>query len=328
MNLRLALYDLARAHHLPPPRMRALFALVELDAPPQHLPQRFWRIVALLAAGLGGFGIVMWIAANWDDLGRAGKFALLQGWVLLTALAAWRSAALRAPMGLLCLMGTGALFAFYGQTYQTGADAWQLFALWALLTLPLCLGVRSDVLWFPWVMVASSAIGLWAHAHAGYRWAADSRDLPVHLASWALGALLVLALSPWTQRWVGTAHWARRLALLVMATSVTLAALGGLFLGTGGMPHYVLALALLGAASGLLMQRRWFDIVGLSIVMLCVDTLLVAGLARLLFESSGDAIGRLLLIGLVAAGILAASVAWVMRRQTAVLAAAPRGEGA
>lgn len=329
MNLRLALYELARAHRLPQPRMHALFALAELDAPPHDLPRRFWRTVALLAAGLGGFGLVMWVAANWGALGRAGQFALLQGWVLLTALAAWRSAALRTPMGLLCLLGTGALFAYYGQTYQTGADAWQLFALWAVLTLPLCLGVRSDVLWFPWVVVTCSAISLWAYAHTGHRWHADNRDLPMHLASWALGALLVLALSPWAQRWTGTTLWSRRLALLAMAVSVTLAALAGLFLRSEVALHYVLGLALMAGAGGLLMQPRWFDIVGLSAAVLCVDTLLVAGLARILFENGGgDAMGRLLVTGLSAAGLLAVSVAWVMRRQSAVLASAQAAQAA
>ena len=316
MNIRLALYELARVHRLSPPRMHALFALAELDAPPSQLPERFWRVVALLAAGLGGFGLVMWVAANWGALGRAGQFALLQGWVLLTALAAWRVAALRTPMGLLCLLGTGALFAYYGQTYQTGADAWQLFALWAALTLPLCLGVRSDVLWFPWVMVTCSAISLWAYAHTGHRWQADNSDLPIHLAGWGLGALLVVALSPWTQRWVGSTHWSHRLALLAMAVSVTLAALAGLFLRTEVAPHYVLGLLLMAGAVGMLMQRRWFDIVGLSAAVLCVDTLLVAGLARFLFESGGsETVGRLLIVGFVAAGLLAVSVAWIMRRQ-------------
>src|ERR1700752_2063305 len=35
------------------------------------------RITALVAAALGGFGLILWIAANWDSLGRYGRFALL-----------------------------------------------------------------------------------------------------------------------------------------------------------------------------------------------------------------------------------------------------------
>ena len=49
--------------------------------------------------------------------------------------------------------------------------------------------------------------------------------------------------------------------------------------------------------------------------MQCLDTLLVAGLTRALFEngSGGELIGSLLLLGLVAAGLLAASVQLVLR---------------
>lgn len=329
MNPRLALYELARTHRLSTPQARVLFALAEFDAQPARLPQRFWWAVALLAAGLGGFGLVMWVAANWGALSRTGQFALLQGWVLLTALAAWRSAAVRTPMGLLCLLGTGALFAYYGQTYQTGADAWQLFALWAVLTLPLCLGVRSDVLWFAWVMVACSAISLWVYTHTSHRWQADSASLPIQLTGWGLGALLVAALSPWARRWTGATQGARRLALLAMAFSVMLAALAGLFFHDEVSAHYVLGLALMSGAVVMLTQRRWFDIADLSVAVLCVDTLLVAGLARFLFEDGrGETMGGMLLIALVAAGILAVSVTGVMRRQNSVRAASPQDDGA
>ena len=325
MNLRLALYQLAHTHRLSPPQLRSLFALAELDAPPERLVERFWRTVALLAAGLGGFGIVMWVAANWASMGRIGQFALLQSWIVVTSVAAWRSTALRVPMGLLCLLGIGALFAYFGQTYQTGADAWQLFALWAALTLPLCLGVRSEVLWFAWVMVACSAISLWTYTHTDHRWRADGSDLPIHLIGWALGALIVAVLSPWAQRWTGAAEGARRLALLAMAVSVTLAALAALF-NSSIAPHYVFGLALLACAAVVLMQARWFDIFGLSAVVLCLDVLLVGGWVRLMFEGSGgDMIGRLLLTGLVAAGLLAGSVALIMRRQKASRAAVAMG---
>ena len=39
--------------------------------------------MAVLAAALGGLGIIFWIAANWSDFGRAGRFGLLQALVLI-----------------------------------------------------------------------------------------------------------------------------------------------------------------------------------------------------------------------------------------------------
>ena len=70
-------------------------------------------------------------------------------------------------------MSLGGLLAFFGQTYQTGADSWQLFALWAALDLPPCRGARSDFLWTAWGPVAMAAIGLWMQTHLGGRWSAD-----------------------------------------------------------------------------------------------------------------------------------------------------------
>jgi uncharacterized membrane protein len=166
MDLRQALFEIAAEHRLDAAGVRRLDGLAGLEREPGTLTAGLARGVAVLAAALGGLGIVFWVAANWQTLGRFGRFALLEGFILaMCAGALWRPAA-RAPLGLLALLAIGGLFAYFGQTYQTGADPWQLFALWAVLALPLCFGTRSDVLWAPWALVASVAIALWVHSHA------------------------------------------------------------------------------------------------------------------------------------------------------------------
>jgi uncharacterized membrane protein len=133
---------------------------------PPGLAARLWPGVAVLGAALVGLGIILWLAANWQDLGRMGRFALLQGIVLVASIGAAMNARARAPLALGAMLCIGGLFAYFGQTYQTGADPWQLFALWAVLALPLALGARSDVLWAPWALVVVVAVSLWTHAHA------------------------------------------------------------------------------------------------------------------------------------------------------------------
>jgi hypothetical protein len=80
-------------------------------------------------------------------------------------------------------------------------------------------------------------------------------------------------------------------------------------------PHYGLALLLFAGAAAVLTQRPAFETYLLSAVALGLNILLVAGLGRWLFHGSGSggAIERLLLIGLVAAGLLAASVSLITR---------------
>src|SRR5690606_4636049 len=65
---------------------------------------------------------------------------------------AWRAALFGA------CVATGAVLALVGQTYQTGADVWQLFAAWAALMLPFAWLSRSSASWMLWLGVANLAL--------------------------------------------------------------------------------------------------------------------------------------------------------------------------
>jgi len=324
-DLRLALYRLADEHRLDARAAARLQALSGLGDEPGTLSRRLPLGLAVLAAALLGLGLIFWIAANWATLGRFGRFAVLQGALLSMGLAALWRPALRAPIALVVLLATGALFAYFGQTYQTGADPWQLFALWAALMLPLAWGLRSDLLWTPWVLVAFVGVSLWVQAHTGHQWRVEPDDLAVHLAGWAAALAIVIAMSAPARRLTGAGPWALRAAATFAVIVITLTALGGLF-SRDIAAHYALGLLALAALAAAFVPARSFDVFALSAAALGLNSLLVAGLGRLLFENSGhgDPIGRLFLLGLVAAGLLAASVSVVLRlaRARAVAGAA------
>jgi uncharacterized membrane protein len=314
MDLRLALYELAAEHRLDARASRRLEDLAGFAREPESLPRRLPIGIAVLAAALGGLGLIFWVAANWDTLGRFGRFAVLEAAVLAMCLGALWRPGVRAPLALVALLATGGLFAYFGQTYQTGADPWQLFALWAVLTLPLCLALRSDVLWSPWALVVMTAISLWVHAHTGHRWRVEPHDLSAHLAGWCAALLVLAALSAPLRRVTGAGPWALRTAATLAVVIITLTALGGLFSQSVGT-HYSFGLVVLAVAAAAFAPRRSFDVFALSAVALGLNTLVVAGLARLLFENmhGGDPIGRLFLLGITAAGLLALSVNVVLR---------------
>ncbi len=313
MNRRTALYDLAMEHGLDAETLHRLEHLAGLDAEPDGLARRLPRAVAMLGAALIGLGVILWVAANWDAWGRLGQFALLQGLVLALCLGALARAEARAPLGLLALLAVGGLLAYFGQTYQTGADPWQLFALWAGLCLPLCLAGRSDVLWAAWVLVAMTGITLWVQAHTGRTWRLEPLDLSVHLTAWGLAAALVVGVSPALGRLTGAGPWALRMAITLAVILVTLTALAGLFNNVLGQ-HYWLGLLTLAAAATVLALPRAFEVSALSAVALGLNTLVVAGLVHWIFDDyhGGDPIGQLLIIGLAAAGCLAASVSAIL----------------
>ncbi len=314
-DLRNGLHALGVQHGLDPLRHRELLALAGGDGEPPQLQQHLQPAVALLAALLIGFGVVMWVAANWAAWGRPLKFGLLQLLLAGCLLGAWRFARARAALGLLGLLAQGGLFAYFGQTYKTGADPWQLFALWAVLALPLALAVRHDAVWTPWTLVAAVAVALWVHTHSGHRWAADADSLQAQAIGTAVLVGLVGLLGPWWAARHGAGLWAWRAMgvwSLLLLSNWSLMALFGKPLA----PQYWLIGALIAGGTALLWRQG--DLVLLSCGALALNVWLLAGLARWLFaDLRGDWVGMMFLFGLVAAGLLATTVSLLLRRHRA-----------
>lgn len=111
----------------------------------------FWRdILSTCGALFLAAGIIFFFAWNWSGMHHFSKFALLGG--VLTGsvlLALWRGldSLPGRPAMLLASLSAGPLLAVYGQVYQSGADAWELFRVWAIVILPFALVGRQAALW-------------------------------------------------------------------------------------------------------------------------------------------------------------------------------------
>lgn len=125
----------------------------------------------LMAAGVLAIvaGVIFFLAFNWDEMGRFGKFALVEGLLVLAVVVylVWarrRSHWLRATLLLAIALLVGGTLALLGQTYQSGADTWELFALWALLITPLVLVGQTSGLWLLWGGLWNLAMWLYLDA--------------------------------------------------------------------------------------------------------------------------------------------------------------------
>jgi uncharacterized membrane protein len=123
---------------------------------------RFLEIV-LLVLGVGFIvsGVFFFFAFNWADMHRFLKLGVLEMAVLLTVgLTVWQKLD-RLP-GKIALSATGllvgALLAVFGQIYQTGADAYQLFLTWALLISGWVLISQFAPLWFIWILLLNLSV--------------------------------------------------------------------------------------------------------------------------------------------------------------------------
>ena len=149
-----------------------------------------WRQFALRVLQLAGAlslaaGVVFFIAANWDALAIMGRFALVEA-----ALVACVAVAVRQPppqaVGryavLLAFIIAGGLLALFGQTYQTGADIYELFLSWAALGVLFAIAGQWSVTWAAWALVLNVALLLFCG------WRAES--------GWLFGLFFALSLTP------------------------------------------------------------------------------------------------------------------------------------
>lgn len=171
------LLNWAESDCLDKPQWQALASQTQLT--PDNRQWAYWLDRLLAGAGvlLVALGVVFFFAWNWDEIPRLGKFALaasaLSGFTGMALFSADRSVLQQSAL-LGCGIATGALLALLGQTYQTGADIWQLFAAWAALMLPWVLLSRSTACWALCWAVANLALlrffsaSMWFGLFAGF----------------------------------------------------------------------------------------------------------------------------------------------------------------
>lgn len=158
-----ALDAFTRQHRLPLPAINAALQLT--GARPGATAWRAFAAMLLRAAGIGalGAGALFFVAANWQAFGVVGRFALLQTALIgCVGVALWRAPPSLPGQGALILatLLTGGLLALFGQSYQTGADVYELFFGWAALALPFALAGLSGALWALWWTVLNIALAL------------------------------------------------------------------------------------------------------------------------------------------------------------------------
>jgi len=300
------------------PPQQAGAALLASGAAPD--PARWLRFLDLTLLLLGGLalasGVVFFVAFNWDALGRFSQFALVQ-LLLLAAVAAWWRLGVDRVSGRVALLVAaillGALLALFGQTYQTGADPWQLFAAWALLMLPWALVGRFAPLWLLWLGLLNLAAAFWYDARFGLLGVifASQDDL--------LWLLLLLNGAAWviwecaTRRyaWLELARWPVRLVAIAVGWIITHLVLRAIF--DPDSPPILLVwgayLAWLAAVYAVY-RRRLPDLFMLAGACLTLIVCLTAELGWLLLDVEQTA-GMLLLIALAVIGQAAAAALWL-----------------
>lgn len=121
---------------------------------------------SLAALGIGFFvlGIILFFAYNWNSLSKSFKLAipvlLIIGFISLSLYTRWQLFYKK-----LLLLGAsilvGVLFAVFGQIYQTGANAYDLFLAWLLAISLWTLVSNFSWQWFLFVILSNTTLVLY-----------------------------------------------------------------------------------------------------------------------------------------------------------------------
>lgn len=267
-----------------------------------------WSGAIALAAAVAFF-----VAHNWSALGRFAKLGAVE--LLLVAatlgyckLGAERAAG-KASLFVAALM-VGALLALVGQTYQTGADTWELYATWAALIVPWVLIGRYAALWLLWLAIANAAIVLYFKVFPGLFGAlVATEDQLWTLFTFNTAALVVWELASRRYAWL-SARWAPRMIAIASGACITLLALHAIFswpeAGVGPAFLYLLSIACAYAAYRL----RSCDLLVLAGLCLSAIVVVTGLLSRVLLEGRVEA-GGFLAIAMVVIAMATAAAWWL-----------------
>ncbi len=314
---------LAEHHRLAAPAIEVLFEVAAARPTPLEDLRLLRRGLGLAGVLSLCAGVIFFVAANWAAITASGRFALLEALLVGSGAAAL----VRPPphrVGKLALLAafilTGALLALFGQTYQTGADVYELFLAWAGLGLPLVVASGWSVGFGAWVLVVDVALALLCGWLPGVHvlwallggWGVSAPVLfaaatLVNLALWAAceaaaGTRLAAVATPWLGRLLvgaaaGFAAWGAVVAIVFSDRSRRW--LGDEPSGGGGGVLAVVLLAVAAAVAWHTLRRRRdvFPIAAIAAVVIVVGTAL---LVRALDAGSAQGIFLAVALWLVA----------------------------
>lgn len=257
-------------------------------------PRRQWgiwiaRLLVIIGTALVLSGLVYFFAFNWTKISPAVKLTTLQ-LAMISCLGAAYFYSLHRVTGQIFLLSAtvlvGVFLAVFGQIYQTGADAYQLFMTWSLLTFGWTLISNFIAQWMLWLVVTNTFLILWWQQAA-----LPTREMQFMISTYLIffnGAVLALreyALVKKSHLWLKS-YWIRRLLTLALL-SLTLIPILVWILSYGNVTLSInisAAVGLLGQVVLYLLYRyRLPDLWSLAGAVLSVCIIIEVAIARKLY---------------------------------------------
>jgi len=160
----------AKQGHIKPDDVERALALSQASPSNNQWLDFTAKLLLWLSAVALAAGVIFFFAFNWQSISNLTKFVTLQSTIVLAGVVYSRLDH-HSISGISCItlitLLTGALLALVGQIYQTGADPWQLFAIWAVFTLPWAIIHRASTVWMIFITLVNLALYLYSETFRG-----------------------------------------------------------------------------------------------------------------------------------------------------------------
>ena len=284
--------------------------------PPSPKEWHLWidRLLLWIGVTASLAGLVFFVAANWSEMGRFFKFALAEAAIILSLVAYVMGARFRYSNAALLAasLAVGALLALIGQTYQTGANTFELFIVWALLITPWVLLAKLPALWVLWLVILHVAYVFYLDTFGlffGFDLTEERSLVPIALFDFS--ALIVwecFAAKGW--EWT-RGRWVPRLLALVGGTAVTILAVLAILQhhDTNGLYYAMYGISLIGLYGTY--RHAVFDLFMLAGTALSLIVVTTTGLGDALLAGSRDWTGSLFILAIFSMLATAAAARWL-----------------
>jgi uncharacterized membrane protein len=279
----------------------------------------FTRMVLLWVGAIAlVMALLMFMAYNWDDLGRFAKFIIVEVSLVATAVIYFFTGKYKLLQQISLMLASitlGILLALIGQTYQTGADPWQLFAAWALLMTPWAVVAGYAGLWILWILLLNLAMILY---HQKF-------DLSLFLFLEMSDKLLELMFALNTMLWLAWAYLStkyetfqdtlsmRFLAFISMASITSLSIFSFYAIFTVSLWHFALYALTLGFVY-IMYRVRSIDMYMMSLFTLSLFFFALGIVFRFVsFDIFNDITSFVLVMLVVIGGLTSLIVSWMKR---------------
>jgi uncharacterized membrane protein len=240
------------------------------------------KFVASLGVVFTVSGVIFFFAYNWSELHKFAKLSIVGATILTPAIIALFSDLnkFHAKLSLLAVASfTGCLLAVFGQIYQTGANAYDLFLNWAILITGIALISQFKPLWLLWLILINTAIILF-----GGQILQNWFD-PYVFMSLFFADIIVLAI----YEYFGfrklpqfDSRWLPRIIGFAVVTSMTVAGIAGIVSDFEDFGYIICLLLALGSYCGafLFYSRKVYDLSSIAVSCVCIIALIFAAILK------------------------------------------------